>query len=350
MADLVDKVRKELESKLSDVRDLDALEQLRVEFLGRSRGKIQDLMSRLAELPREEKPAFGKAVNELKRTAAERIEALKEQLAGEAPRRAGPTVDVTLPGRRPRVGRLHPVTRSRDEMVAVFRQLGFSVASARSRVCSTLVVSGPEVEDDWHNFVALNIPPEHPARDPLDNYYIRDDLLLRTQTSTVQIRVMESTPPPVRVVSPGRVYRPDTVDAGHSNMFHQLEGLWVEEGVTFAHLKTVLAMFVHAFFGPETETRFRPSFFPFTEPSAEMDVSCLLCGGKGCPACKRSGWMEILGCGMVDPNVLEAVGYDPEQVTGLAFGFGIERPAMLKYGIRDIRHFYQNDLRFLEQF
>ncbi len=333
----VQQVRERFEKALAAAGDAQALEQVRIEFLGRNGGCIGELMNRLASLPKEAKPAFGKAVNELKVFALSELATAKERLAAESEARR-PRPDVTLPGRRPRLGRLHPITRTRNEMVEIFARLGFSVAE------------GPEIEDEWHNFIALNIPEEHPARDPLDNYYIRDNLLLRTQTSTVQIRVMESTPPPVRMIMPGRVYRPDTVDAGHSNMFHQLEGLWVEEGVTMAHLKTMLDMFVHVFFGPDTRTRFRPSFFPFTEPSAEVDVSCLLCGGRGCPACKRSGWMEILGCGMVDPAVLKAVGYDPEKVTGFAFGFGIERPAMLKYGITDIRLFYQNDMRFLEQF
>jgi len=333
----VQQVRERFEKALAAAGDAQALEQVRIEFLGRNGGCIGELMNHLASLPKEAKPVFGKAVNELKAFAQGELAAAKGRLAaaGDAQR---PRPDVTLPGRRPRLGRLHPITRARNQMVEIFARLGFTVAE------------GPEIEDEWHNFIALNIPEEHPARDPLDNYYIRDNLLLRTQTSTVQIRVMETTPPPVRMIMPGRVYRPDTVDAGHSNMFHQLEGLWVEEGVTMAHLKTMLDMFVHVFFGPDTRTRFRPSFFPFTEPSAEVDVSCLLCGGKGCPACKRSGWMEILGCGMVDPAVLKAVGYDPEKVTGFAFGFGIERPAMLKYGITDIRLLYQNDMRFLEQF
>ena len=333
----VEKVGRQFRKGLASAADAAALEAVRIEFLGRSGGRIPELMSHLATLAKDEKPAFGKAVNELKQTALGELAAAKDRLAAAA-EKAKPQVDVTLPGRRPRLGRLHPIMRARNEMVEIFARLGFSVAE------------GPEIEDEWHNFIALNIPQEHPARDPLDNYYIRDNLLLRTQTSTVQIRVMENRPPPVRVIVPGRVYRPDTVDAGHSNMFHQLEGLWVADGVTFAHLKTVLDMFVHAFFGPDTRTRFRPSFFPFTEPSAEVDVSCLLCGARGCPACKRTGWMEILGCGMVHPNVLRAVGYDPEEVTGFAFGFGIERPAMLKYGVNDIRLFYQNDMRFLEQF
>lgn len=338
MIEQIDSVREELRERLAGVRDAAGLEAVRIEFVGRARGRIPALMSQLAGLPADQKPAFGKAVNQLKQLALAEIEATRNRLGDQHREKVEVRTDVTLPGRRPAIGRLHPVTRARNEMIDVFAQLGFRVEE------------GPEIEDEWHNFEALNIPPEHPARDPLDNYYIRDDLLLRTQTSTVQIRVMETTPPPVRVVIPGRVYRPDTVDAGHSNMFHQLEGLWVEEGVTFAHLKTVLAMFFHAFLGPEVQTRFRPSFFPFTEPSAEMDLTCLLCGGKGCPACKRTGWVELLGCGMVDPNVLLAVGYDPEAVTGFAFGFGIDRLAMMKYGIDDIRLLFANDLRFLEQF
>lgn len=339
MSQQVDKLRAELQERLAAATDAAAVEAVRIEFLGRARGRIAALMSALSDLPRGERPAFGKAVNELKAFAQQAIEARKADLsAAMGVRKTATLTDVTLPGRRPRLGRLHPITRARNEMVEIFGQLGFTVDE------------GPEIEDEWHNFIALNIPPEHPARDPLDNYYIRENTLLRTQTSTVQIRIMETTPPPVRVVIPGRVYRPDTIDAGHSNMFHQLEGLWVEEGVTFAHLKTVLAMFFRAFLGPEVRTRFRPWFFPFTEPSAEMDLSCQLCKGKGCPTCKRTGWMELLGCGMVDPNVLQAVGYDPEQVTGFAFGFGIDRLAMMKYGVQDIRHFFQNDLRFLEQF
>jgi phenylalanyl-tRNA synthetase alpha chain len=206
------------------------------------------------------------------------------------------------------------------------------------------------VEDEWHNFVGLNIPLAHPARDPLDNYYLGDRTLLRTQTSTVQIRVMEKRKPPLRIIAPGRVYRPDTVDAGHSNMFHQLEGLWVDEHVTFADLKSVLSTFARAFFGPSVRTRFQPSYFPFTEPSAEMYVSCVLCGGAGCAACKRSGWIEILGCGMVDPNVFQAVGYDPEKVTGFAFGMGIDRQTMMKFAVNDIRLLFENDVRFLRQF
>jgi len=338
MSDL-EEVRKIKRTALRQIEKADsgrAVEALRIEYLGRRGGRITELLRSIPSVAPEMRAEFGKAVNALKAEVAERLKARKEQLA--APEARPAAVDVTMPGRALRLGRIHPVTRATREMCEIFGRLGFEV------------VEGREVEDEWHNFVALNIPLAHPARDPLDNYFLRDNVLLRTQTSTVQIRVMAGRKPPVRIVAPGRVYRPDTVDAGHSNMFHQLEGLWVEEGVTFADLKSVLAAFARGFFGPDARTRFVPSYFPFTEPSAEFYASCLLCEGRGCPACKRSGWLEIAGCGMVDPNVLEAVGYDPERVTGFAFGFGIERPAMLKYGINDIRLLYENDRRFLGQF
>ena len=335
----VDEIRALLKNALDRIEaaaNPEALEAVRVEWLGRKGGRITALMKSIPSLAAEQRARFGQAVNELKAAVAERLEARKAAL--DATRPAGPSVDVTMPGRRPSLGRLHPLTRATREMVEIFGRLGFEV------------VEGPEVEDEWHNFTGLNIPPDHPARDPLDTYFLGSNVVLRTQTSTVQIRIMESRKPPVRVIAPGRVYRPEAVDAGHSNMFHQLEGLWVEKGVTFADLKGVLAMFARAFFGPQVRTRFQPSYFPFTEPSAEMYVSCLLCGGSGCPACKRTGWIEILGCGMVDPNVFQAVGYDPEEVTGFAFGMGIDRQAMLKYGIHDIRLLFENDVRFLRQF
>jgi phenylalanyl-tRNA synthetase alpha chain len=316
--------------------DAAALEAVRVEWLGRKAGRITALMKEIPTLPATERGPYGQAVNALKAVVTERLEARQKAL--EAVRPAGPGIDVTLPGRRPVLGRLHPITRAAREMVEIFGRLGFEV------------VEGPEVEDEWHNFTGLNIPPAHPARDPLDTYYLTDRAVLRSQTSTVQIRIMEKRQPPIRVIAPGRVYRPEAVDASHSNMFHQLEGLWVEEGVTFADLKSTLTMFARAFFGPEVKTRFQPSYFPFTEPSAEMYVSCLLCKGEGCPACKRTGWTEILGCGMVDPNVFQAVGYDPEKVTGFAFGMGIDRQAMQKFGIHDIRLLFENDLRLLRQF
>jgi phenylalanyl-tRNA synthetase alpha chain len=316
--------------------DLAALEAVRVEWLGRKAGRVTALMKEIPGLSAADRGPYGQAVNALKAAVTVALEARQKVL--EAVRPAGPGIDVTLPGRRPALGRLHPITRALGEMVAIFGRLGFEV------------VEGPEVEDEWHNFTGLNIPPSHPARDPLDTYFLTDHSVLRTQTSTVQIRVMEGRKPPVRVIAPGRVYRSETVDAGHSNMFHQLEGLWVEEGVTFADLKSTLTMFARAFFGSDVRTRFQPSYFPFTEPSAEMYVSCRLCKGAGCPACKRTGWVEILGCGMVDPNVFQAVGYDPEKVTGFAFGMGIDRQAMQKYGIHDIRLLFENDVRLLKQF
>ena len=329
-------IRDEALRAIDAAADPAAVEAVRIEWLGRKSGRITALLRSIPSVAPEERAAFGQAVNALKNEVTASLEA--RQAALEARPAAGKRVDVTMPGRPVPLGRLHPVTRAMREMCDLFGRLGFEV------------VEGPEVEDEWHNFVALNMPPEHPARDPLDNYYLKDNVLLRTQTSTVQVRVMEKRKPPVRIIAPGRVYRPDTVDAGHSNMFHQLEGLWVEEGVTFADLKSVLGSFARGFFGPEVRTRFIPSYFPFTEPSAEFYVSCLLCGGDGCPACKRTGWLEIAGCGMVDPNVFKAVGYDPEKVTGFAFGFGIDRPAMLKYRVNDIRLLFQNDLRFLRQF
>jgi len=335
----LDEVRALREAALAQVEaadDADGVERLRIEWLGRKAGRIPALMKAIPSLPPAERGPFGQAVNDLKAAVTARLEARKAALETARPHAAA--VDVTLPGRRPAFGRLHPLSRTVREMSDIFGRLGFEV------------VEGPEVEDEFHNFVGLNIPPAHPARDPLDNYYLGDHVLLRTQTSTVQVRIMESRRPPVRVVAPGRVYRPDTVDAGHSNMFHQLEGLWVDRGVTFADLKGVLSTFARAFFGPAARTKFQPSYFPFTEPSAEMYVSCLLCGGAGCPTCKRSGWIEILGCGMVDPNVFEAVGYDAEAYTGLAFGFGLDRCAMLKYGIHDIRLLFEDDVRFLRQF
>jgi len=329
-------LRDEALSLIAAAADADALEAVRIEWLGRKAGRITALLRSIKSVPAGERTEFGKAVNALKALVTEHLARRQSEL--EAGRTKRTSVDVTMPGRRLHLGRIHPIARATREMVEIFGRLGFAC------------VEGPEVEDEWHNFVGLNIPPAHPARDPLDNYYLSDNVLLRSQTSTVQIRIMENQPPPVRVVAPGRVYRPDTVDAGHSNMFHQLEGLWVEEGVTFADLKSVLTTFARAFIGPEARTRFLPSYFPFTEPSAEFYFSCLLCGGSGCPACKRTGWMEVGGCGMVDPNVFEAVGYDPEKVTGFAFGFGIDRSAMLKYGINDIRLLFANDVRFLRQF
>ncbi len=327
------------EAELAEVKDAAALEAWRIRYLG-AKGAVKAAMRRLKEVPKQEKPAVGQAANKLKNTLQSLFEKRSAELPAAATAAAKPIIDVTLPGRAPRIGHLHIITQTINEICDIFGRMGFTVAY------------GPEVEDAWHNFDALNTPPSHPARDPLDNFYITDDAILRPQTSTVQIRVMESQDPPVRIVAPGRSYRPDTVDATHYFMFHQVEGLYVDEGVSMADLKTCIDQFCKAYFGKSVATRFRPHFFPFTEPSAEVDVSCTLCptDGRGCPNCKGTGWIEIAGCGMVDPNVLEAVGYDSEKYTGYAFGMGIDRMVMQKHSIPDIRLLFDSDVRFLHQF
>ncbi|MBZ0253066.1 MAG: phenylalanine--tRNA ligase subunit alpha, partial [Candidatus Methylomirabilis sp.] len=303
-------------------------------FLGQ-KGSVKDLLRSLGALPAEERPAAGQRINALK----EEIEAAVAAALAEADRREreasfqDASLDVTLPGRSFPLGRPHLLTQVRDEVVEIFVRMGYQVEE------------GPEVETDWYNFGALGFPEDHPARDMQDTFHLSEGRLLRTHTSNVQIRVMERRKPPLRVIGHGRVYRCDDVDATHSPVFHQIEGFMVGEGVTFATLKGALGLFAREMFGPETRTRFRPSFFPFTEPSAEVDISCIFCGGSGCRLCKQSGWIEILGCGMIDPAVYESVGYDPES-TGFAFGMGVERIAMLRHGVTDIRLFYENDLRF----
>jgi phenylalanyl-tRNA synthetase alpha chain len=314
----------------------EGLERLRVKYLGR-KGALTLILRSLGQLDPASRRRMGQEANRLKEMLEE---ALAQALAGlkEAARRAAaPELDVTLPGRRLPLGRLHPLTRIMDEVCDIFLHLGFEA------------VEGPDVELDWYNFEALNIPPDHPARDMQDTFYFSDQVLLRTHTSPMQVRTMEQRQPPLRIIAPGRVYRRD-LDITHSPMFHQVEGLLVDQGVTFADLKGVLTAFVHEMFGPELGVRFRPSYFPFTEPSAEVDIECVICRGEGCRVCKITGWLEVLGAGMVHPAVFEAVGYDPETFTGFAFGLGIERIAMLKYGIDDIRLFFDNDLRFLRQF
>ncbi len=319
-------------SALAQAQDSAALEAARVEHLGLKQGRLKTAQERLKSLEPAARRDYGRAFNEVKAELEQALEDARNRLA-HATVQVEP-VDVTLPGIRPRIGRLHPLTLTMTELKNIFGRLGFSVAQ------------GPEVEDVWHNFEALNIPESHPARDPLDNFYlaagagIGQRAMLRSQTSTVQIRVMEKQPPPVRVIAIGRVYRPDTVDATHSFMFHQIEGLMVERGATMADLKSVLSLFAQAYLGTEVKIRFRPSFFPFTEPSVEVDM---LWHGK-------ARWVEMGGAGMVDPNVLRAVGYDPEEVSGFAFGLGVERLCMRRYGIDDIRLFYQNDVGFLRQF
>lgn len=319
--------------------DAKSLEEARVEFLGK-KGVLTQLLRGMGELPPEERPAVGKWVNALRDELAEALEARRRQLeqAALAARLAEEAVDVTLPGKRPARGSLHPLTRVLREMLDVFTGLGFEV------------VEGPEVETDYYNFEALNIPRHHPARDMQDTFYITENILLRTQTSPVQIRTMESRRPPVKIVAPGKVYRVDEANATHSPMFHQIEGLLIDKGVTMADLKGTLTAVAHALFGEDRGVRFRPSYFPFTEPSAEVDIECGICRGQGCRFCGGEGWLEILGCGMVHPNVLRMVNYDPEEVGGFAFGMGIERVALLKYGIEDIRLLFESDMRFLQQF
>jgi len=329
MLEQFEQVGKEALAELLKVRDLKALEDFRIKYLSR-KGLIMDLLSQVGKLPREEKPKGGQLANKTKNDVMAAFEERKKTLE-ESQKGRRESIDVTLPGVPVEVGNRHVIMQTIDELLDIFGRMGFGVAY------------GPEVEDEWHNFVALNIPPEHPARTPSDNFYIEDNVLLRSQTSTIQIRVMEKNKPPIRVVAPGRVYRPDAVDATHMYMFHQLEALVVDEGVTMVDLKTTIEQFIHVFFGPDTKWRFRPSFFPFTEPSAEIDL--LLTDKSG-----NERWVEMGGCGMVDPNVFDAVGIDKEKYTGWAFGFGIERLAMRKYEIADIRWLFENDLRFLRQF
>ncbi len=312
------------------------LEFLRIKYLGR-KGALTGILRGLAQLDPEIRRRVGQEANRAKEALEEALEQARRALKEAARRAAAPAVDVTLPGRHLPRGRIHPLNRIMAEVCDIFLHLGFEA------------VEGPEVELDWYNFEALNLPPDHPARDMQDTFYFNDQVLLRTHTSPMQIRVMEQRQPPVRIIAPGKVYRRD-LDITHSPMFHQVEGLLVDKDVTFADLKGVLIAFVHQMFGPELGVRFRPSYFPFTEPSAEVDIACVMCGGQGCRVCQTTGWLEVLGAGMVHPAVFEAVGYDPETYTGLAFGLGVERIAMLKYGIDDIRLFFDNDLRFLKQF
>ena len=327
----VSRLRDEAESAFREVRSAATLEEARVSFVGAKSGQLKAIQKLLGGVSSSDRPEAGRAFNELKQAVAALLEEAQDRLAAAAASPEAAAIDVTLPGRPVRLGRLHPITRTIREVQGIMARLGFEC------------VDGPEVEDQWHNFEALAIPAEHPARDPLDNFYLnvaqgRDPLLLRSQTSTVQISVMEAREPPLRIVSLGRVYRPDTADATHYPMFHQVEGLLVEKGTTMAHLKSVLRLFASSFLGGDVHVRFRPSFFPFTEPSVEVDMEW---GGR---------WVEMGGAGMVDPAVLEAVGYDPDEVSGFAFGLGVERIAARRYGVADIRDFYRNDVRFLEQF
>jgi len=328
-------LKKEIQGKINRIADQEELKQVRIEFLGRRQGKLTSLLKQLVDLPLKERPELGKLINDLKSYVQEALDK-KEKVINEE--KNIEEVDITLPGKRPLRGGLHPLTQILQEIKRIFATLGFEV------------VRGPEIETEYYNFEALNMPKFHPARDEQDSFYLSKTHLLRTQTSPVQIRVMEQQTPPVRVIAPGKCYRRDAIDASHYPMFHQVEGLAIDEGIAFSDLKGTLTYFVHQMFGPNRELRFRPSFFPFTEPSAEVDISCAICRGKGCRVCSGKGWLEILGAGMVDPEVFKKVNYDPEQYQGFAFGMGVERICMLKYGVDDIRHFFQNDLRFLRQF
>ena len=316
--------------ELAEITDAGSLEDYRIKYLGR-KGLVTQMLSQIGAVAKEDRAAAGQLANKIKNEVSGAFEEAKSAIGTVAAKVSAPIEDVTLPAARVNVGKPHVITQTTNELLDIFGRMGFGVAY------------GPEVEDEWHNFVALNIPPEHPARDPLDNFYIDDSTLLRTQTSTIQIRVMENNEPPIRVVAPGRVYRPDTVDATHMFMFHQLEALVVDEGVTMVDMKTTIDQFIKTFFGKDAKWRFRPSFFPFTEPSAEIDLLFTAKDGS-------ESWIEMGGCGMVDPSVFDSVGIDSEKYTGWAFGFGIERLAMRKYGIYDIRLLYENDMRFLDQF
>jgi len=316
----------------------ETVEQFRIKYLGK-KGLLNDLFLAFKDVPNQEKKAFGQTLNELKTKAQEKVDTLKEALEQKEDN-AGSGVDLTMSSEPMRLGSRHPLSIVKNEIIEIFARLGFTISE------------GPEIEDDWHNFSALNLPDEHPARDMQDTFFIqRDpDYLLRTHTSSVQVRFMEKNQAPIRTISPGRVFRNEAISARAHCIFHQIEGLYVDENVSFADLKQTLLHFAQEFFGKETEIRLRPSYFPFTEPSAEVDISCNICKGDGCNICKYTGWVEILGCGMVDPNVLDNCGIDSKKYTGFAFGMGVERITMLKYQIKDLRFFFENDVRFLEQF
>jgi len=335
----IDAIKRQIDLDSENVSSPSALEELRVKYLGR-KGIIAQLTSSIPSLPREERSTFGQEVNGLKNKLLSVLEEKQKSIAQGPRPSTSPSYDMSMPGIAQDLGRLHPLTQVIGQICTIFSRMGFSI------------VEGPEIESEYNNFTGLNIPLEHPSRDMFDTFYLKlaDKLLLRSHTSPVQIRVMKSRKPPLAVIVPGRVYRPDAVDASHSFMFHQIEGFMVDKDIKFSDLKGVLEVFVKAVFGKAIKMRFRPHYFPFTEPSAEVDISCIICKGKGCSVCGRKGWLEVLGSGMIHPNVFKQVGYNPKDVTGFAFGMGIERIAMLKYGINDIRLFFENDLRFLKQF
>lgn len=331
----IEKLKSDASGQIGAAKDLEALNEASVRWLGR-KGALSEFMRRIPELEPDSRREAGQKLNALKKELEALLEAARERISGSA-RALDEGLDISLPGRPVASGSIHPINQVMEEICDIFVQMGFDV------------VEGPEVELDWYNFEALNFPPDHPARDMQDTFFVSGDVVLRTHTSSLQIRTMESTPPPVKVIAPGKVYRCDS-DVTHTPMFHQVEGLLVGDGISFADLKGTLTLFVQKMYGPNTPIRLRPSFFPFTEPSAEVDIGCVICRGSGCRVCSGTGWLEVLGSGMVHPNVFENVGYDSSLITGFAFGLGVERIAMLKYGVDDLRRFFENDLRFLSQF
>lgn len=335
--DKIGAIKADFEKDLAAADSGARIEEMRVKYLGR-KGELTGILRSLSELSEDQRKEAGMLANQLKAELAEMLEGAKARTEEAETKGKAAQLDVTLPGISGRTGTLHPLTKTMSRINEIFISLGFRIAE------------GPEIETEFYNFEALNIPLDHPSRDAFDTFYIQGKTLLRSHTSNVQIHVMQKQKPPFQVLMPGRVYRPDAVDATHSFMFHQVEGLMVDTDIRFSDLKGALSVFCKSMFGEDTDMRFRPSFFPFTEPSAEVDISCFMCKGRGCRVCKSSGWLEIMGAGMVDPKVFEAVGYEPNKYTGYAFGMGVERIAMLLYGIDDIRLFYENDVRFLRQF
>lgn len=336
------RIRQSIENlKQLSANTLEEIEQLRIQYLGK-KGVLNDLFAQFKQIPNEEKREMGSLLNELKTAVQSKIDALRETLEAKADNQIN-IDDLTKPAYLETLGSRHPISLVRNEICEIFAQIGY------------VVEEGPEIEDDWHVFSALNFPPEHPARDMQDTFFIENraddnNAVLRTHTSSIQVRTMERQQPPIRIIAPGRVFRNEAISARAHCIFHQIEGLYIDKGVSFADLKQSLLYFAKEMFGNDTKIRLRPSYFPFTEPSAEMDVSCNLCGGKGCNVCKGTGWLEIMGCGMVDPNVLKSSGIDPDVYSGFAFGMGVERIAMLKYGVNDLRMYFENDVRFLNQF
>lgn len=339
MKEKLSKIKQLAEEALASAKSADALEELRIKFLGK-KGELTSIMKGMGALSPEERPQIGQLANEVRDFISNELEAQKSKLLAAAREQKikDETIDVTIPGKRCSCGGKHPLTLALEDLEDIFIGMGFSVAE------------GPEVELDYYNFEALNIPKDHPARDTQDTFYINDNVVLRTQTSPVQVRTMEKQKPPIRIISPGRVYRSDAVDATHSPVFHQVEGLVIDKGITMADLKGTLELFAKKLYGEDTKLRFRPHHFPFTEPSAEVDISCFNCGGKGCRICKGEGWIEILGCGMVHPKVLKNCGIDPDVYSGFAFGIGLERVTQFRYDVTDMRLYYENDVRFLDQF